>query len=154
MRLFKQYHSLPKNAEEFASRLRTERLATYLAKVLVWAEIAKRTKTDGVTSDTTWENTWHTCSGLAEQTDIDFAKLKNVISGGKARSWGNIGELCFNFLVSVYPCVPQKIKRDIYVCSHCEGIYSDEPVTRCDCTVGDANQSFVKGHCFYTLPER
>lgn len=155
MRLFKQYKTLPKDEVEFALRLREEpRLATYIAHTLALVEIAKRKKQDGVTSDARWESSWHTCSDLAEQTQIDFTFLKKAISGGEVRTWRNIGDDCFAFLVSVYPCIPQRIKRDIYVCANCESIYRDEAVTRCDCTVGKSDQSFIKGHCVYRLPER
>lgn len=155
MRLFKQYKTLPKDEIEFALRLREEpRLATYIAHTLALAGVAKRKKQDGVTSEARWEYIWHTCSDLAEQTQIDFTFLKKAISGGKVRTWRNIGDDCFAFLVSVYPCIPQRIKRDIYVCAPCGGIYRDEPVSECDCTLGKEDQRFIKGYAVYTLPAK
>lgn len=155
MRLFKQYKTFPKDEVEFALRLREEpRLATYIAHTLALVKVAKRKKQDGVTSDAWWECRWHTCSDLAEQTQIDFTFLKKAISGGEVRTWRNIGDDCFAFLVSVYPCIPQRIKRDIYVCAHCEAIYRNEPVSECDCTLGREDQLFIKGSAVYTLPPK
>jgi hypothetical protein len=46
------------------------------------------------------------------------------------------------------------VRRDAYICVHCEGVYADEPVAQCDCL--DALKSspphFVKGSIDYILP--
>jgi hypothetical protein len=42
-------------------------------------------------------------------------------------------------------------ERDAYICKYCDGVYADDPVTRCDC-LGYINQDephFIKGKIIY-----
>jgi hypothetical protein len=44
------------------------------------------------------------------------------------------------------------IVRDIYVCIHCDCIYS-EPVSQCDCMEG-SGADFVRGYAVYDMPNK
>lgn len=39
--------------------------------------------------------------------------------------------------------------RKAFICIHCEGVYTDEPVTQCDCLEGSGHD-FVEGELRYS----
>lgn len=43
------------------------------------------------------------------------------------------------------------IRRKIFVCIHCDGIYADNPVSQCDCLEGSGHD-FVEGIAEYKMP--
>ncbi len=43
------------------------------------------------------------------------------------------------------------VRRRIFVCIHCKGIYVDYPVTQCDCLEGSGHD-FVEGIAEYKMP--
>lgn len=45
------------------------------------------------------------------------------------------------------------IKRKLFICPFCEGVYADEPVTSCDC-MADENDKFIMTTFEYTLNDK
>jgi hypothetical protein len=39
------------------------------------------------------------------------------------------------------------VRRKAFICSGCEGVYADEPVTQCDCNF--EKLPFIEGYIFY-----
>lgn len=44
------------------------------------------------------------------------------------------------------------LRRKIFVCLHCEGMYADQPVAQCDCMEGTGHD-FVEGVAEYQNPK-
>lgn len=46
--------------------------------------------------------------------------------------------------------IKRRIKRKVFICVHCGGIYADAPVSQCDCLEG-TGADFVEGELKYSL---
>jgi hypothetical protein len=153
-----KYNTLSKDPVEFASRLREGgRFATTLNRILCDQGFVRMLKQRSNKEDAFWDYgfdlDWYTCDRLATQVTIDFARLTACMQTQQIRRSRNLGDKCWAFLASIHPCVAKTVRRELYICIHCEGVYADEPVSQCDCLKGTGHD-FVKSSCEYTLTEQ
>lgn len=82
----------------------------------------------------------HTCI-----TD-DIAYVEKMVSRGIA----NIISEYFSVPVSPSVEAVSVIRRKAFICTSCEGVYSDQPVTSCDCLPEE--NKFIEGEIIYAAP--